>query len=240
MEQSTSQKSKYLLSDTHARFLDASWYGERKDIVVGGAGGIGSWLSLFLGRTGHVLHVYDMDTVENHNLGGQFFSSKDLGKNKAEAIVSILTHYADNLLCSHYGRWDKNDSIVTSIMFACFDNMESRKDMFDEWVIARAEESDENRKKFIFIDGRLEAETMIVYAVKTDAEIEKWREEWFPDSKLEGAPCTYKATSHSAAILAGLMQSTLNNFLSAEDEQRSVPFRTAVYLPSMMMESKEL
>ena len=53
----------------HNRFTDLEWYGNTKTLLIGGAGGIGSWLSFFLGRIGHKLYIFDFDTVEPSNLG---------------------------------------------------------------------------------------------------------------------------------------------------------------------------
>ncbi len=69
------------------RFKDAPWF-PKEDVhtVVGGAGGIGSWLTLLLSRAGFKPIVFDFDTLEEHNLGGQFFSKRQIGKTKVEAL----------------------------------------------------------------------------------------------------------------------------------------------------------
>ena len=52
------------------RFKDAPWFPQRDELVmIGGAGGIGSWLSFFLVRAGFKPTVYDFDVIEEHNLG---------------------------------------------------------------------------------------------------------------------------------------------------------------------------
>lgn len=59
------------MTETHSsRFKDAPWFPkEETAIIVGGAGGIGSWLSLLLSRAGFYPIVYDYDRLEEHNLG---------------------------------------------------------------------------------------------------------------------------------------------------------------------------
>ncbi|MHA1199668.1 MAG: hypothetical protein ACTSQF_10110, partial [Candidatus Heimdallarchaeaceae archaeon] len=62
---------------TKSRFRDASWFGNVETlttpIVVGGAGGIGSWLTFFLARmlSNNYIFLYDFDTVEEVNMAGQ-------------------------------------------------------------------------------------------------------------------------------------------------------------------------
>ncbi len=59
-----------------SRFRDADWF-EKADtlktpIVIGGAGGIGSWLVLFLSRILNNctdLYLFDFDSVEEVNIG---------------------------------------------------------------------------------------------------------------------------------------------------------------------------
>jgi tRNA A37 threonylcarbamoyladenosine dehydratase len=57
----------------YGRFKDTPWFDQLSNsrVIVFGAGGIGSWLSFFLARTGSDVVVVDMDTVEDHNLGLQ-------------------------------------------------------------------------------------------------------------------------------------------------------------------------
>lgn len=53
-----------------SRFKDAPWFPKHDELcMVGGAGGIGSWLCYFLTKIGFKIHLYDFDTVEDHNLG---------------------------------------------------------------------------------------------------------------------------------------------------------------------------
>jgi tRNA A37 threonylcarbamoyladenosine dehydratase len=67
------------------RFKDAPWFLTETEklstpsILIGGAGGIGSWTTLFLTRAGYPVCVVDFDTLEDVNLGGQFFLKEDIG-----------------------------------------------------------------------------------------------------------------------------------------------------------------
>lgn len=60
------------------RFSDAPWYIPGLPILVGGAGAIGSWLTLYLARQDAKLYVYDFDTIDLTNMGGQLYNSSSL------------------------------------------------------------------------------------------------------------------------------------------------------------------
>ena len=137
------------------RFSDASWYHPGIDVIVGGAGGIGSWLCFFLGRQECNIFLYDDDIIDETNLGGQLYNSSDIGKNKASATAEHVFGFTEITL-DVMGKYTKED-MSGPVAFACFDNMEARKLMFDNWC--------EVSNKQIFIDGRMLAENFQVIAV---------------------------------------------------------------------------
>jgi tRNA A37 threonylcarbamoyladenosine dehydratase len=76
--------------DSHTRFNSVDWFGDFREITIGGVGTIGSWLSLLLARTGeHELIMYDDDTVESINLSGQLFSKMMLVNQRLKVHVTI-------------------------------------------------------------------------------------------------------------------------------------------------------
>ena len=56
------------------------------DVIVAGAGMLGSWTALALARCAHSVTVYDFDTVEDVNAGTQAYSAEHLGLPKVEAL----------------------------------------------------------------------------------------------------------------------------------------------------------
>ena len=79
------------LQENNARFKDEPWFPENDEYcMVGGAGGIGSWLTFFLVRAGFSPIVYDFDTIEEHNLGGQLFRASDIDSTKVGALHDII------------------------------------------------------------------------------------------------------------------------------------------------------
>lgn len=227
--------------EMYERFKDAPWF-TQSDILVGGGGGIGSWLCLLLARCGHNIFLFDMDTVELQNMGGQLYAKDHVGKLKTLAIKDVCGRFANNLAVEDMGRYDEN-SMTGDIVFTCFDNMAGRKLMAEKWFEYQKQKAI-NRKgapvpldEFnIFIDGRMEAETAILYAIKSPSDYKRYQAELFEDSEVPNAPCSFRATSHNPAILAGLMVSVFNNFVSNKKYGkaiREVPFKMTYELPTL-------
>lgn len=60
-------------------------------IHIIGCGSVGSTLAENLVRCGLIrFTLWDFDTVESHNLVNQMFREKDVGRNKAEALLDLL------------------------------------------------------------------------------------------------------------------------------------------------------
>lgn len=212
------------------RFKDAPWFPQKDEtVMVGGAGGIGSWLAFFLVRAGFQPYIYDFDTIEEHNLGGQLFRNDDIGSLKTEAIQDIIKLFTGVNI-------NAIDSAITlespthHFMFSAFDNMKARKDLFEVW-----QKSIEGCPVTpIFIDGRLEMEQLQIFCVTPD-NIEKYKEEHlFSDSDVPDAPCTMRQTSHTAAMIATLMVSFFTNHITNIYERqvvRHIPFYYEYFVP---------
>lgn len=213
------------IKDNHTRFKDADWYGITHDIIVGGAGGIGSWLAMFLSRIGHNIYIYDDDNIDQTNMGGQMYKQSQIGLNKAIAVKENCESFNGSDLVTCYGRYDENRGLASPIMITCFDNMVGRKLMFEKWA------KQGNRE--LFLDGRMLAETGMIFAVVPGQE-DAYREELFDDAEVEDAPCSFKATSHCGALVGVLLTNALNSYLGNKAlgvEARILPFRHDFELP---------
>lgn len=207
-----------------SRFRDASWFKKIDEIVipiiVGGAGGIGSWLTLFLSRmlppTSYII-LYDFDKVEEVNMAGQLFRIKDIGKLKVIAIKEIVQEFSGyEKITLQPDRYDL-ESLRSPIMFSCFDNMKARKDMFENWL-----QEAEKYPDSIFIDGRLNAEQFQVFYVTLE-NAKVYQEKYlFDDSEVDDTNCSYKQTTHFAAAIAAKMVQGFTGFL---DETYELPFK---------------
>ena len=212
------------------RFYDLPWNKEQLEVLIGGAGGIGSWLTLFLSRIGHDIYLFDDDRVEEVNLGGQLFSKENIGYKKSEAIKFNCKAFNSFDTVNNQGWYEYPDALP--FMFSCFDNMKSRKDMFQAW-----KESSESE---LFIDGRMLAEQMDIFCMSKDDSdhISRYENEFlFDDSEVEDQPCSARATSHCGAMIASYMTSLFTNYLTnkyMKHQTRDVPFRLKIDLPILM------
>lgn len=217
------------MQQQYDRFKDAPWFPKNEEVcLIGGAGGIGSWLSFFLSKTGFRPVVYDDDIIEEHNIGGQLFRVKDIGDPKVVAVSNIISEFCGDTINVFQ---QKIDQTTTShyFCFSAFDNMKARRDLFEVWKrsIANCTVTP------IFIDGRLEMEQLQIFCV-TPENVERYEKFLFEDSEVEDAPCTMKQTSHSAAMIASHMTGFFTNHITNIYERevfRDVPFYYEFFIP---------
>lgn len=205
-----------MINQQHTRFKDAKWVKDL-NIIVGGAGGIGSWLIYFLCKIGYNVTAFDDDIVELHNLGGQFFKIHHINKPKVSAIKDMLEN--TNIAYLYSGINHKIEEVQTygtPYVFSAFDNMQARRILFDSWK--------NNNKDGIFIDGRLLMENMQIFCV-TPERADEYEEYLFNDKEVNDFSCTLRQTSHTAAMIATLMTSFFTNHIAnKEGDFRKVPF----------------
>lgn len=236
------------MTEEHSsRFKDAPWFPkEETNVIVGGAGGIGSWLTLMLSRAGFYPVVYDFDRLEGHNLAGQLYTKEDaeIGALKVDALKGLCKHFADTDITVMAEKYTK-DSMSHNYVFSAFDNMQARKDMFAAWkeyvkewedfkgIVDAAHIPNISLSEPIFIDGRLTAEQMQIFCVTPD-KIEEYEKHLFDDTEVQDAPCTMKQTSHSAAMIASHMVGFFTNHMTNNaigEKDRIVPFFWEYFIP---------
>ena len=218
--------------ERRGRFKSASWYNNDKplDISIIGLGGIGAILSILLSRLGnHNFYIYDYQTIEMLNMGGQFYQTEDIGRQKNTSTASNMLNFSGVDIVHTYEKFDKN-SMVTPYMFSPLDNMTIRKLAFEKWY----EEYKESNES-MFTDCRMSIESCEVYFVTPD-KVEEYRATLFEDGTIPEQLCSLKATSHCGALCASLAVAGFTNYLSnlyTDTDLREVPFKIRVDLPFM-------
>lgn len=224
----------------YGRVKGAEWfpYLYKKEILVLGQGGIGSWTSLLLSRIGCALYLFDHDSYEEHNMTGQVVRKKDIGKNKALAAKDLISEFSPDATVDIFGKYEE-DSFTNDIVLCGFDNMAARKLSFRKWV-EHVNSGDTDPKECLFIDGRLNAEMLQVLCIPGDRKdlIQKYAAEYlFSDESVPEQECTFKQTSHCAAMIASFMVTYLTNWtvnVINGMEIRQVPFFFE-YIPPLNM-----
>ena len=202
------------VGDKYARFKGADWFLwlYKRPVILGGAGGIGSFVSFFLSRLGCHIYIYDMDTFETINMSGQLVGKQHVGREKTAVAEEIAGLFSDHTLIEGMGKYEE-DSESGPIMISGFDNMTARKDMFNNWKQYVQDNPDE-AKECVFIDGRLLSSSYQIFIIQGDMpdNIKRYEDYLFDDSEVEDVDCTLKQTTHCAAGIASHMIGFLTNF----------------------------
>lgn len=242
----------------YTRFKDAPWFEtiRNQEVLLCGAGGIGSWTALALVSAGcENLMVCDYDTLEEHNLGGQFYTSEQAkkGEFKTHALLENIKSFCDTTIGIWTDKIEEDTGIDYNHVICGFDNMKARKVVFERWCehivnttfekqceYANDDIKSFDKKRCIFIDGRLTAEQIQIFTILGDDEAAK--EEYrtnhlFDDALIADAPCTFKQTRYLAMKIAGLISEIYTNYLSNISSEvygyKRVPFFYETYTPLM-------
>jgi len=223
----------------HAAFKNAEWYNIlSENILVAGAGGTGSWTSLFLSRNGYDICIVDNDRIEDRNIGGQFYEINSVGKNKVDSLANNINRFSDSIVKFYYDFIDK-DTIEYfrdyRIIFSCFDNITARRILFESWYEYNKDNLKSKVNFPIFIDLRLSLELCQIYCINNIERAEKYLNNNLPEEDtIKEDICSMKQTTSNAALIAALGVNFLNNNLvnyKYDDNVRDVPFFFEYFQP---------
>lgn len=198
----------------------------QKQVVLVGAGTIGSWLGLALSKLGvDDLIVIDPDSVELHNIPNQFFIQSQCGKSKVSSLSALLKGLGYPKMRGAYGKitpdnfdiLKENISITKDTIFvSCVDNMEARKAVFE---IATTLPN----VKF-FVDGRMAGQFIRVFSIdlSNKEDVNFYRSTLHNDDtsdikndevkKASEVPCTAKSIVDVSMVIAGKMCGSIRKF----------------------------
>ena len=233
-----------LVEESTSRFSGAIWFEaiKTKTVMVAGLGGIGSWLSLLLSRLQPaIILLYDDDIVETGNLSGQLYSNQNVGNLKTTSLAQMMRDYGNYHGTCTYKRYERN-SATTDIMICGFDNMEARKIYFNNWIErVNSKSTIEEKKKCLYIDGRLSIEFLQIFCLTGDDEyfINEYKtKHFFSDSEANEVICSLKQTTFMANMIGSLIVNLFVNFVANECEpliDRDVPFLTEYSAETMFL-----
>lgn len=208
-----------------------------------------SYVAFLLSRMkpDHII-IYDDDTVELANMSGQFYSSSDISKTKAQAMTDMMHNYSNYYSITSLNERFTANSSPTDIMICGFDNMYARRIFYNVWKHHVVSMPEEQRKHCLFIDGRLAAEEFQVLCIQGDDgfNMGRYERDWlFSDDEADATLCSYKQTTFMANMIGSIITNLFVNFCANDLEgdkkpmiDRSLPFLTS-YDASMMMFTTE-
>lgn len=209
-----------LIDESTTRFSGAEWFNEiqKARIIVAGIGGIGSNVAFQLARMIPAnLTLYDDDTVEMVNMAGQLFSSKDIGEAKVNAIANMIYNYTSMRQVFTIKDKFTSDKEAGDIMICGFDNMRARATFFNSWIGHLKDKTEEERKKCLYLDGRLSIDTLQILCITGDDHynIDRYKKEFlFSDSMADATVCSMKQTTYLACMIGSLMVNLFTNFIA--------------------------
>lgn len=232
------------LVDVTARFSGANWYNTVKEssVTIVGAGGIGSWTSLIIGRLGvSSFSIFDGDNVESVNLAGQMFGISDVNSPKVNAVYHHVTDFCGYVRLSSYPSNFTASNFCNPITIGALDNMEARKTVFETWAAQYGTEPNA-----LFIDGRLSADELQIFIIPGNCpeRRKEYREKWlFSQAEGEHTQCSFKQTTYMATMIASLIGNVVVNFcanLANPDAMFDLPFFINYNAEMMYFKTKEV
>lgn len=224
-----------LVEESSSRFSSALWYNavRTKSVVLAGVGGIGSYVAFLLSRMKPAsLTIYDPDVVEEVNMSGQLYSKKNIGNTKVDSIAEMMADYSNFYNTMSIASRFTENCLAENIMICGFDNMKARLMFFKSWMHHVSNLPKEERKKCLFIDGRLAAEEFQIFCITGDDDYHQdvyYGNYLFTDAEADETVCSYKQTSHCANMIGSFMVNLFVNFVANECGPlipRDLPFLT--------------
>lgn len=215
-----------ITDEKYIRFKDADWFSNIPiSVMVAGVGGTGSWSAMLLARAGFIPICFDTDSYERVNMAGQLVSKQQIGKTKVSAIAETIQNYCDMSIYTFNEKVDENTP-VSDYIFSCFDNMKSRKILFESWSKSEYENG-------LLIDLRLSAERLQIFCV-TKENKDRYVKHLYTDEEISDEVCTFKQTSHAAAMIAShAVGFFTNHIVNVRNQEtiRQVPFFFEYFIP---------
>ena len=200
---------------THTtRFSGATWFSTISGtfITIIGAGGIGSFTAFYLSRMCRFVKIYDRDTVDETNLGGQLYTVEQIGMYKVQALRDTIARLGGSIN-PYIGNFDYTQVLMDPIVIGAVDNMEARKTIFNAFI--------ESNTCKLLIDGRLTADELQVFVIdKNNPEaIEEYKEKWlFDDKEAAETVCSFKQTTYMAGMIASIITNVVVNYTAHMDD----------------------
>lgn len=196
-----------------------------------GCGAIGSSAALQIARMGaDKFCLYDMDKVEEVNIGVSQYTYDDVDKPKVNALAGHLRSLGVFTINEFNGRFTEfkpegnNDIVILG-----FDSMSSRLEAVEALF------SIPGVKPLYIIDGRMGAEHYQQYVFDKPT-VSKYKNTWYSDEAGSPEPCNAKATSYCSNLSGSMIANTVRKLVTKQPFNRTFSFN----FPTMLLDKSVL
>ena len=196
-----------------------------------GCGAIGSSAALQIARMGATQFcLYDMDKVEEVNIGVSQYIYNDINKPKVDALANHLRNIGVFTVGTYHERFSEfypqgeNDIAILG-----FDSMASRLQAVEALF------SIPGVKPLYIIDGRMGAEHYQQYVFDKPT-VSKYKKTWYSDESGSPEPCNAKATSYCSNLSGSMIANTIRKLVTGQPFNRSFSFN----FPTMLLEKSPM
>jgi molybdopterin/thiamine biosynthesis adenylyltransferase len=185
----------------HLTLFSPREFGDKRIDVVG-AGATGSHVAMMLAKLGvQNLHVWDADTIEDHNIANQIYNNDQVGQPKVSALADLIKTATGTEITQHNEFLVKGQKDLGEVVFVLVDSMSGRKEIIEGCLML-------NMRTRLAIETRMGAENGTIHCFNpmSMADVKGWLLTYFPDEEAEtdtacGASTTVMST---AAIISGI------------------------------------
>ena len=196
-----------------------------------GCGAIGSSAALQIARMGaDKFCLYDMDKVEEPNVGVSQYTYNDIDKPKVDALQNHLIALGVFTVNTYFERFSEfypqgeNDIAILG-----FDSMSARLQAVEALF------SIPGVKPLYIIDGRMGAEHYQQYVFDKPT-VSKYKKTWYSDESGNPEPCNAKATSYCSNLSGSMIANTVRKLVTDQPFNRSFSF----HFPTMLLDKSVL
>ena len=196
-----------------------------------GCGAIGSSAALQIARMGaDRFCLYDMDKVEEPNVGVSQYTYNDIDKPKVDALqnhlmaLGVFTVNTYNEKFSEYYPHGENDIAILG-----FDSMSARLQAVEALC------GISGVRPLYIIDGRMGAEHYQQYIFDKPT-VNKYKKTWYSDESGSPEPCNAKATSYCSNLSGSMIANTVRKLVTGQPFNRSFSFN----FPTMLLEKSPM
>ena len=192
-----------------------------------GCGAIGSSAAVQLVRSGAItLFLYDMDIVEDVNIGVSQYDNRHVGLPKVKALGYLLQDVNPEVKIEcvegYFKEYLYNGEKDIAIL--AFDNMDARLEAVQ--ILCK----DKQCPKLI-IDGRMGAEHYQQYVFEKPT-VKKYQETWYSNKEMASEPCNMKATTYCSYMSGSIIANSVRKYATNQPFNGNFSFN----FPTMMLD----